>query len=110
MARTKQHTAHEIHKIADQALEAKSAQVTNGSQNLDWRRKRIKRERNEQRIDTNAQIDQHMLYPFVLVVQKVTSFVQTAEGPISQIMLPTWTGSTFFKQVWKTMIVGEKWT
>ena len=53
---------HEIHKsgcvlhttvFVDQALEGKNAQVTDGKQYFDGRLKRIKRERNEQRSDTN---------------------------------------------------------
>ena len=61
-AERKQHVEHEIHKSGcvlhttvfdDQALEGKNAQVTSGKQYFDGRLKRIKRERNEQRNDTN---------------------------------------------------------
>ena len=61
-AERKQHVEHEIHKsgcvlhttvFVDQALEGKNAQVTDGKQYFDGRLKCIKRERNEQRSDTN---------------------------------------------------------
>ena len=80
---------HEIHKVAyvlhtivftDRALEAKNAQVMGEKQNLDGRLKDIECERNEQTSDTNEQGDPNMLYPSILVVQKVTCLMQIAVG------------------------------
>ena len=79
-----------LHTIvfADRALETKNAQVTGDKQDFDGRLKHIKRERYEQRSETNEQSDQHMLYPFVLVVQKVTFLLENAEGRFPKPCFP----------------------